>query len=620
MPGSVFDNPTIGQKLKRIGTGIAPFVAGTALPVAAGTAAGALAGPEVSAPTAIATRVGAQAVAGALTPYAEYLTSKVMGQHPDLPTAKQVIHSTVLNGALAGLGEAGGALAGKAQVADEVRGELSKLPQSERTLARTRQIRKALEERTAKASAEAAKISSQDLRNRDFWKAQGLNDQQIDEVMSTPELEEQAARSIQQADKIKGAYQAVRQHARTDFTKRYDDAYGALAQQPVDPRGIGQQMEQWGQGEGQHELTPSWRGFLQRKGLELTKAGDIGGPSVGGVPWKQLPEKLKEQLRTQGAAQGLEDIGNEQMSISQLRDLRTELREQLPSNPTNLDKKAYQQITAKIDELHDQTLRENGATEEQIGRIKGIDADYGRWMDTVRKLDPTSEKFGEDVANELYSSMAKNPAQARNFILMAKAAEQARPGEVMPQLREGFLNKAIAETRKPGQPFEELKALRKLQNTWGGDQAMRAVTGEIFGKDSPLADPTKFTRVVEAASDPEPIAHRAAQNVGHSILHSSYMQGMVLYGVGAATVLGIDHGGLWNALSGGKGPAAQALAIGSLLLGPQAIGWAARSGNSPLQRALLGFITNPNSANMVRYAGQFAGSFSGAVAGESAKH
>ena len=626
LPGSVFDRPTVGQRLKRIGSAIAPAVVGTAFPVGTGIAVGALLGPEASEPVAGATRVAAQALAGAIAPYAEYGTEKLLGEQPQAPTISTMrdlmhdsIKSAVWNGALAGIGEAGAAAAKWGQTEDAVRAELAKLPKSQQTVSKIKQIRQGL---------------AQLARNRNFWQGLGLSDPQIDEVIKTPELQQSLARSIEQANKTKQAYSAVLDYARSDFHSRYDQLLGNAAKAPVPTPLLGQSIKKVLGQLNERELTPSFGAFLARKVEELAGPKDIGELSdrdaiilAYGPEYAQLSEKanaadMGNQARILLQASMQKGFGGpiggklarRAHTISDLRDIRTELRENLPSNPTNLDKGVYQTVKSQIDAMEEQELHKAGATPDQIAGLKALDQEYGRFADTVRATDPRSAKYGQQVANLLYDPMAKNPGIAMNLISIAQKADRVNPG-VMNDLRDSFVSKALAEARQPGQPFEELKYLRKLQNQWGGDPEARSVMGAMFGKDSPLADPAAFTKVVEAGSDPVQFAHEFAQHPSarHS-LSSPYIQAMVLYGVGASAMLaGGAKGGLWGAMTGQKGSGAQILAIGSLLAGPPLIGWVIRSGNSPLQRAMVGFLTNPNASTAIRYAGKLSGAMTGAL-------
>lgn len=579
--GSIFD--TGGQKLKSIGKSIGKFAAGAAPVVAATMVPG-------YGEASVATKIGLQALGGAVSPYTEYAASKLMGENPQLPGVRQAAVS-------AGFAVAGGLVgeaifpAGRAAAVSQ---EIRALPEEAQTAANVKQA----------------------MRNRDFWKAHGLNDQQIDQVLQSPktQAEIEAANAAGRAAGVqyKGAFQAVKDNTANQFHVRYDAILGPHANVRIDATPIGKEFEALAQGTGQHELTPTFRGFLQRKGLELTKAGESGGPSVGGVPWKQLPENLKAQIRAQGVKQGVTAPSGE-LSPQDIRDLRTELRENLPSSATNLDKQAAQQLGDKLTQLEQDTLKANGATTEQLASLKAVDQEYGDFQQSIRALDPRSERFGPDVANLLWSNAAKNPSDALNFIAMAQAADAAKPG-VMADLRKSFLDKAMAETRTAaqGRPVEEMRALQKMQTQWGGDKQTKAVLTAMF-PDSPLQDPTTMARVIGRLSNPDQSAADSAKSVladlGKAVVTPKWMVrlGLMYYMIQQWG----GHGGLFSNI--GK-PEVLAPAMAELWLSGKTaeavFGW----GDRQIQRRYVDFLLNPNATTMRNF-GALLGA--GAAAGES---
>src|ERR1700733_9708460 len=100
IPGSVFDNPSAGTSLKRIGKAIAAPVAGMATAVGGAEAGGAVGGI----PGAIAGGV----IGGAAQPFVENATqSAVSGQHYQNPSAGDVAKSAIINGIFSGVGKLG---------------------------------------------------------------------------------------------------------------------------------------------------------------------------------------------------------------------------------------------------------------------------------------------------------------------------------------------------------------------------------------------------------------------------------------------------------------------------------------------------------------------------------
>jgi hypothetical protein len=161
IPGSVFDNPSVGTRLKRIGKAIAPPAAGIGTAVEGAEIGGALGGP----PGALA---GA-AVGGAASPFVERAMDASVNKQPfQAPSVGDVVRSTVANTAFTGAGLIGGGLTEKAGVDDATREEFAKLPQAQRTTANLKKIQRTIQDRAASASTDAANIGQQDLRNRDF--------------------------------------------------------------------------------------------------------------------------------------------------------------------------------------------------------------------------------------------------------------------------------------------------------------------------------------------------------------------------------------------------------------------------------------------------------------------
>lgn len=608
MPGSVFDNPSLGQRVKRVVPAL-ERVGASAYPAVAGAEAGSMMGSELGPLGTIAGAAIGGGIGGALGPGTESaVESAQTGEPYRAPTTKEELGSALWNAAFSGGGTLLSEAAKTAQAGPEVTSELENLPKAQQTVKNIKAIKTAIADREAGATAEAAKTTEQDFRNRDFWKNLGLNDQQIDAAVTLPTDAQQALmQSVDSAQQTKNAFQSVVDNSRADFKTRYNEILGPHSKIKVNAVPIGQQFQDLAQGTGQHEITPSFRAFLQRKGLELTKAGDATGPSVGGVPWKHLPEHMQKMLQEQGVAQGIK-VPSSDLSIPELRDLRTELRENVPASATNLDKQYAKQLSDRISNDITDALKKGGASPVQIENLKALDQEYGRYQDTLQTFDPRSEKFGTEVGNALFSPMVRNQGSALNLIHLAEKAEAARPGEVMPQLKAAFLDRAMAETRVPGQPFEELKALRKLQETWGGDKELRTVMGAMFGKDSVLADPTQFTKVVEAAEDNKPLVLKLAKEPGwgRSALSSPYIQGMAVYGALSAATGG-RQSGLWRAITGESGPANQAMAVASILFGPKLLRWTLSSGSGPAQRAMVAAITNPTVPNAVKFASELTG-------------
>ncbi len=569
MAGSVYE-PT-GQRLKRQGKTAAELAVGVALPAAASYFTGG---------ASIPVQIGAQALAGAAQPYAEAGVEKAFGGSPLMPGWKDAARSAAFTAGAAMIGEG---IAGKAGTGAAAGAEIKALPKEAQTVGNLRQA----------------------LRNRDFWKAHGLTDDQIDAAVKTPEIQTDLAKQIAAGQQYRGAFQTVIDETRKTFKARYEPLIPKDVK--VDSVPIGQAFEGAAQAGGEHEITPSLRSFLQRKGLELTRAGETTGPSVGGVPWKALPEKLKEQIRAQGGKQGIATPTSD-LGIQGLRDLRTELRENISASATNLDKKVASQLNDQITKAIDEHL-----TPEQRGAMKALDEEYGRFQEVIKKLDPRSEKYGDDVANALMDPMVKNPNDAANFIRLAKAAEAARPGEVMPQLRAAMLDKFVNEARVGNRPMDEMRALQKIQETWGGQKGTQAVLSQVFGKDSPIASPATMARVLGVLQTSDRIAADASQGL-------MKQAGMFLRSPEFLMRLALSYG-VYRAIAGGTGSPWKDISDPGKMLPPLMAFWlsgkmarfALGAADTRIQHAYVNFLLNPSDARVVQKWAAVAGGSAGAL-------
>jgi hypothetical protein len=553
IPGSVFDRPTLGQRLLRGAKAVAPAVAGMAVPIAAGLATDGLSVPA---------QVAVQGAAGAVSPYVEAGVAKVMGEHPEAPSLKQVVSSAAFN---AGASLAAPALralgAGKgAEVADQI----SELPPEAQTPANIKQA----------------------MRNRDFWKQMGLNDQQIDDAIHNTALQSHVAQSIKAGEDARGAFQKIVDTTRESFHNRYDAVIGKFAKVHATPaetadlrKTIADQLEVLAQRSG--DITSNAKMY---SGIPLQSVEKLGG-----MEWSP--------------------------SVERLRDIRTQLRVmRQAAGANNALKAGLNQIEEQIDATLDKTLERAGATPEEIAARHAIDADYGRFMDTLDTLDPRSEKFGENVNKALWGAMGKNPDNAAHLIEMAQAAEQAHPGQVMPQLRESFLQHALESSRieAQGRPVEEMKALQKLQQQWGGSKGLRVVLNTMF-PDSPLKNPTTLAQVLGALGNADATAAKVAKGVNPFGVPSWLLR------LGTAYAL---YSGLTGSLKSPwsdmhQDPVRFLAGMTAMYL---TLGTAAKiysSGDMALQRAYTKFLTNPDLDTFKKVA-TVIGAGGGAVAGSPA--
>lgn len=501
---SVMNPHPIKSGLKRVGKVIGqydpsnPANVGRVAPIAAGAASASLGmlGPEGT-----ALRAGLSAVGGAAAPYAEYLAAKASGQQPELPNWKDALKGGLLNLLFE---RTGSKIAGAGH--PEVAPEIGALPEELRTPVQIRQA----------------------ARNRDFLKKLGMTDPQIDEALKDPEgTAALLQRSIDRSNKVVDNYTATVKNERTAFSGRYDTALGRQATATVDNQGIANQMRAFADSPSQHELSPAFANWLRRKANELSPevkvdrgrpldtaesiAATEGAPTGGALPSlsesMRARRELSDELFAQGKKPATESATAEPLTVKSARELNTELAENVPSNPTQLDKKAAKQLNDFIENSYETSMRKAGASEEQLGQLKGIDADYARFIKTIRKLDPRSDTFGEQAADAFFESAKQNPTLALNYVRMAQDAGQ------IDQFRDAFMQQLTQEMRgTSGGPINQMQVLRKIQEGWGSTEDGKAVLTSVFGKGSPMADPITFSRVMGAENNPAAI--NAAKQVG----------------------------------------------------------------------------------------------------------
>jgi hypothetical protein len=631
MAGSVMAPPEgTGQTVKRYGrtigkvaAGMTPPVVGSAIGGAVGAGgAAALGQPELAPEAGALGRTVGGAIGGALSPTAEYGAAKAMGENVVPPTVHDALKSAAWNLGMGALGEVGTIVGGGKAAA--VAPEMGQLPKKALTVANLRQA----------------------VRNRDFLKQVGMKDEEIDQLIKSPDLQEQFVRSVQGAKETKAAYQTVLDSTRKDFKERYDAAYSiaqgpsskttitingvtktiktgtskSLLGVPVEVAPLGQAMEE-NLKLGERELTPSFAGYLKRKAGELSasakkpvdqmsdweavaavhgtkEANRLAKGSVQALAGQAKVARALLQQSGQGLGAPLVSPEVKQYTIQDLRDLKTELRENLPGQPTPLDRKLYQQFNDEITKLHDMKMTEAGAKPEQIAAVHAVDDEYGKFAETIKKIDPRSEKFGAEVANEMFDPMLKSPEHGMNFIRLAQAAERANPGQVMPQLRAAFINKAASEAVVGNAPMEEMRVLQKLYGQWNGDQGTRAVLKTMFGADSPMSDPVTFSRVLAAPAKPEQV-----NRLG------SWMQRAVASPyLARAAALTAAGGSMFSIYQHPEHAPAIAAALLSLYVGGTIIGKLDPIG----QRAYINFKLNPNPVAFRRFM-QLSGAMIGAT-------
>lgn len=587
---SVFDTPTtpptaaeipgrvseLGKSAIEAGSGLVTAQGGT---MAGTEIGGALGGP----PGALAGGLIGSAVGGGAAPVVEAGAAKAMGENAVMPTTGEIISSAGLNLGFHALGELGAARSAKLRAAGA-----RDLPIEQTNSVQVKQLAK----------------------NRDFWKTLGVSDEQIDSIMARPDAEKLLQTQVQAGNKAKQAFQKVADETRAGFNQQYETLLGPHADVKTPVQDIAQTLNTLSQGteSGQHELTPSFQGFLARKAKELS-APDVEDPLAQFFSPDELKSMTPNQRKgylaalpqkgastniagvkganyrpTSGQAEPVVDVPQpRQLGIQDIRDLRTELGENLPTGATPLDRKAYAQVNQLLNDRQDSMLAQSGATPEQIGGLHDLDQKWGQFQTTLKALRPDAKDFGADVSNTLWSDAGKSPTLALNLINMAQAAEKARPGEVMPQLRESFLSNLQAQARMgeaQGGPVQEMKVLRKVQDQWRGSSEGQAVLDSMFGKESPMADPTTMSNVLGRLDDPN------SRNKFVKMMESAGPSGWLVRG---AALAGIAGGSIYTLQSHPD----RALPIAATLLTLGVAGPLLARMNAPAQRAYVKFIMTP---------------------------
>lgn len=584
VPGSVMGGPpTTGNRLAGATRTMGEVAVGTALPVAA-----AALGPEGQ-----AAQVAVQGAVGAAQPYVEAGIDKLTGGDPAMPSLKDAARSAAFNAGLTFLG--GIPKAGKAAA---VAGQIRALPEEAQTVGNVKQA----------------------MRLRDFWLKSGATPEQADQIVTLPQtdLEALTHQNVQAGKDFKGAFQSVLTNQRAEFKNRYEAAMGKAADVPFDPTSTGQAFLAATQTGGQHELSPAFRSFLARKGNELAveKGSAVTSDSVmlpdGSV---YVPGKAQTTAPSLGNTNSKTSQDTGPFTPQKARELRTELRENLPASATPLDKKVFNDLNTQLTKTIEGKLEEGGAKPENIAAMRAIDDEYGRFQDTIQKLDPRSGKFGNQISDLLFDKQLKNPEQAVNFVRMAQAAEQAHPGEVMPQLRASFMDKVLSDTKQEaqGRPVEEMRLIQKMQSQWGGDKNAHAVLGSIFGADSPMANTTTGAKVLGALANSDAAAQKLASSAG---LRNAITPPHWLIKIGGAYALYSamtgSPTGPWSDMH--KDPARFLAGMGALMLSTTMAGKILGSADKAVQAKYVDFLLDPSAktlSNATSAMGSFAGSISG---------
>lgn len=560
---SVMDPNKGVDTLKRIGRAVTDPK--TMIPLAAGAASAAL--PLVAPEASLATKLGLAVAGGFAAPYAEAGASKAMGGNPGMPSIWEAVRSAGMNLGFEGAGS-------KAPKIIEGAEATAKLPKAEQTLGQL----------------------TQQMRNTDFLKAQGFNDQQIAEIAKDPEgAAIRFKQSIAQGNRVADTFKQTVANERTAFQGRYSSALGDRATASVDPKPIAAQMRQLAGGAGQHELTSTFKNFLLRKADEIdppaappkvgrmtVDVGDLGKVDVNDPKNAAMIANYASHLDPANPKEGkilqqLQALGVDtkpkagSFTTQDARSLNTELHENYPGQATNLDKQAITQLDQGIrNEYH------KGWTQEQVGQEEGIDKDYAMFQKTIGQLKPNQANFGEQTADAFFQTAKQNPTLALNFVRMADDAGK------LPEFRDAFMTQLAQEMKGAGGgPINQMKVLQKLQTEWRSTEDGKAILGAVFGKDSPMANPVELSKYLGASNQP------ATQD---ALTRAGRTMGNVGYYARNAVFLGVLGGSFYRLQ---QHPEEWPLALGALatlaVSGPLITRMSAGG-----QRAMIRMLATPN--------------------------
>jgi hypothetical protein len=187
---------------------------------------------------------------------------------------------------------------------------------------------------------------------------------------------------------------------------------------------------------------------------------------------------------------------------------------------------------------------------------------------------------------------------------MVSAADKINPG-VKQQFAHAWLEHFLGEANGESGTIGQLETFAKFRREFaasGKKGTGQAFLNEVFGKDSPLANESKFSQVVGKYGDPKVIA--SAQNAIRGDVRQGNIQWLVKY----AAILGgtnIAHqalgqgkfkGGLFSVMTDPTGWAV----LGGYMMGQK---FAARmlTAGGPVSNAYADFLLNPNPGNFHKF-------------------
>jgi hypothetical protein len=482
--------------------------------------------------TGVATRVGTAFLGGLLSPYAEAGTAKALGEPAEMPTLYSALKVAGMNAAFEGLADTSPGAIKAAQ-------DVSELPKGQQTFAQL----------------------TQQMRDKGFLEKLGMNEADIAEAMKNPEeAAAQLQKSIGQGNAVKDVFRKTTLAEGERLHGRFDAAYGDQITATGKVGDIGDSMSQVAaQAKASPgSMSPGFQNWLEKKGKMLNGQSVETAPAPGEVVRSAGEKSLTEAepgMRAQIEAQrrGITDkhdlleisnkaraaakenavAGPAGLGVEDIADLRSQMSRNLPANPTPMERKAAEAFNAQITSRWEETLRANHATEEQIGQLKGVYEEWGRFKQTVNGLRPGSQKFGEQTADAFFQTAKSNPTLALNFATMAEKAGK------MPEFQEAWLKQLTQEMHgAAGGPINQMEIVQKLQTQWRSTEDGQAVLNAVWGKESPMSNPvelSKFLGSLNQKGTTDQLA-RAGKTVGNIGFTGRQMIAIGFLGGGIATV------------------------------------------------------------------------------------
>lgn len=522
-------------------------------PVAAGMVpiiAGAAMGPE-----SMLGKMAVQGVASVAQTLIQHETAKFLGEPSESPTFNDFSTNAAIN-------------VGMSMLHIPIPGSMKAVgPEMDRVMAKNQ---------VTASEARAA------LLKRDVLKQSGMSDADIDKyydhVNKNPSALDVDAANVQTAQRAKSFYYDVKQ----TINNRFSNEFAALPHQdaPASPETI----DQIGNDVVKMSRDPTSRvtPYIQKTIQSLS-----GEPlTVNGQPVP--PELAKRFQATQDAPS---------FTVSNIRRLITDARENLPANATPMEKAEMSNWTKQLNTQYEAGMKGANATDQDIITARDTYRRYGQAAETLKALDPKAPDFGKKVSDIVFGEAKNNPEVGLKFANMVAEVDKLKPG-TMAQFRQGILNQFLDESKKGagGGPMHELQNLAAIQRKvaeFGPNDEGRAFLKATFGE-GPMADPKEFSKVVRGITDPEVHKKSVAtvQQVGRTVAGVP----MLGWATRMMAISGIAYGVTGKQQSPFRSLLewpTNAIIIGTALVGgPIATKFLGAGG--PIQRAYVSYLTKPS--------------------------